>query len=86
MTAMLGDIVQVGATSIATVVQHEVTGKAGPFGVVVHGERRPIAILVATDKTLRAFDPDGTTMTLADFDYRFPGLRAHFEKHVQTSA
>lgn len=79
MTVELDDIVRIGDVAIAAVVERSVRRGLWPR-MSIYGTKRPAVILIRDEGGTRAFDVDGTPMALNDFDRRFPGQRAEFER------
>jgi hypothetical protein len=56
--------------------------RAVPFGLTVLGSKAPVAVLVREGSTTTAFEIAGAHIPLDDFDRRFPGQRARFEREA----
>jgi hypothetical protein len=79
MRTELDDIVRIGAVTIAATAQRSVRGR-GSHGVALHGTKRPVAILTRHDDMTRAFEINGRRIAWDEFERRFPGQRAEFER------
>lgn len=79
MRIEIDDIVRVGAVTIAALAQRSVSGQ-GSHGVSFHGTKRPVAILIRHEDMTMAFEDNGRQIALNEFEQRFPGQRAEFER------
>ena len=75
----MDQVVRAGATTVAAVVKRSV--RRSPFRAVsIHGQKRPVAILIHHADVTMAFEIDGPRIALDDLERRFPGRRAEFER------
>ena len=79
MTVELDDIVRIGEITVAALARREVSGAAGP-AISAYGSKWPVAILVRRNGLTTAFETTGACIDLAEFDLRYPGRRAAFER------
>ena len=79
MTIELDDIVRVGEVTVAALARRDVSGATGP-AISVYGSKCPIAILARRDGRTMAFDITGAHIDPGEFDRRYPGHRAAFER------
>lgn len=67
---------------VAAVVKRWVHCHNGSRTLSVHGAKRPVAVLIRHHEVTTAFEIDGTRIDLDEFEQRFPGQRASFERRV----
>jgi hypothetical protein len=73
------DIVHLGGVTIAALAQRLVGGRDS-HGFSFHGMKRPLAIFIRQDDMTTAFEINGCQIDLDEFELRFPGKRAEFER------
>lgn len=79
MMVELDDVICIGTITIAALVRRSVHGQF-LHAVFIHGAKSPVAVLIRCDDVTIAFDIDGPQIALDDFEQRFPGQRAEFER------
>jgi hypothetical protein len=67
---------------VAAVVKRWVHSHYGFHTLSVHGAKQPIAILIRHHEMTTAFEVDGSRIDPDEFEQRFPGQRASFERLV----
>ena len=81
MTIALDKAVQIGEIVVAAIVHHSVRCQHSST-VSFQANKYPVAILVRRDNVTATLDIDGSRITPADVEERFPGQRAAFERAV----
>ncbi len=80
----LDDVICVGGVAIAAVVKRWVHHFDGFHAPSICGAKRPVAVLIRRHEGTRAFEIDGLRIDLDEFEQRFPGQRASFERAANT--
>lgn len=79
MTVELDEVIRFGAITAAALAERSVHGNAFN-AVAIHGEKNPVAVLIRHADVTMAFEIDGRQISLGEFERRFPGRRAEFER------
>lgn len=82
----LDKVVRAGEVIVAAVVKRWVYCYDGFHALSIHGSKQPVAILVRHHEVTAAFEIDGLLIDLDDFEQRFPGQRASFERLAAAGA
>lgn len=85
MTVELDKAIRVGAVTVAALVNRSVASHSAR-GVWIHGVKRPVAVLTRQNNVTMAFEIDGLRISLDEFERRFPGKRADFERSATISS
>ena len=81
MTVELGEVIRVGAVTVAALAERSVHC-VSPHAVLVHGTKRPVAVLIRRNDVTMAFEIDGPRIALENLEQRFPGQCAEFERYA----
>jgi hypothetical protein len=85
MTVQLEPVVHVGAVAIGAVVECSIHHGSTP-AIWFYGAKSPVAILIRRNGATTAFEIDGGEIAAKDFERRFPGQRAAFERAANERA
>ncbi len=78
MTVSLDAIIKTGDLAVVAVSETIISARRLAGGVVLAANKRPVAVLVALDQSLFAFDPAGAPLTPAALEQLCPGAVADF--------
>ena len=83
MTRLVLDKVQrVGAVRLAVIAELRANLNSGSHIVSCHGEKIPRFVLLEDNTELKAYNPNGAPVPLADVEARCPELLAKFRELV----
>jgi hypothetical protein len=80
----LGNVIGVGEVMVAAVVKRWVHQFDSFHALSVHRAKRPVAVLIRRHEVTAASEIDELRIGLDDFEQRFPGQRASFERLSNT--
>lgn len=80
----LDQVILVGSIAVAAVAQRSVRSNSRS-AALMNGKKFPVAILIRRMDVTMAFEIDGPQIVLDDFERRFPGQRAEFERIAITN-
>lgn len=72
----------IGDIAIAALAERGTTCVGPLKGVLGHGTKRPLAVLIRQANKTTILDIEGTPIDIENFDRRHPGQRAAFEQMV----
>jgi len=85
MKIELDSFIHIGEVAIAALAQSSIHCSDGLQVFSAHCTKRPVAILIRQHEVTMAFEIDGVPIPLEDFEQRYPGQRATFERLAITS-
>jgi hypothetical protein len=78
----LDNLICIGDVMVAAVVKRWVHCHNGSHILSIHGAKQPVAVLIHHHEVTMAFEIDGTRIDRDEFEQRFPGQCATFERFV----